>query len=285
MILKSRAALVVALFLSLALPYNLFAETRSAKSETYKDIIEKAQNLALQKDRQQAINILSNAIKRESAKSAASHELKKTLNDISTVFFGDKAQQVFEAGVTLKRTDLSQSLQKLNESLRLEPDNFLVQVEVARLYLTKNDCSAAEEILIKLKNFSATFEEFHLVYGQLLACQGKFSEFQKLFEEQDKKSANYKFWQIVEVERLVKDKNISKALDLVSIVQKNDQNYPEAQYWAWKIDQARKKKNLGAAEKYVMSCKNISAHLYRQYMMDPQLCRRLGEVESTSLSE
>jgi hypothetical protein len=51
------------------------------------------------------------------------------------------------------------------------------------------------------------------------------------------------------------------------------------EYWIWKLDQTEKKKNNDSAEKYVMACKNISANLYRQYMMDPGLCRHLTEMD------
>lgn len=99
------------------------AQTKDKKSETSQDIIEKAQNLILQRDRAQAINILANAIKRESGRSQSVVELKKTLNEIAALFFSDKAQQLYEVGITLKRTDLNQALQKITEALRMEPDN------------------------------------------------------------------------------------------------------------------------------------------------------------------
>lgn len=279
MFLKLRATLAVALFL---FGPAVFAQSKIKKTETYQDIIEKAQNLILQKDRQQAVNILANAIRREGAKSAASAELKKTLEETATLFLSDKAQQIYEVGVTLKRTDLNQAQQKMNEGLRLEPDNLLFLLEQARILVGKGDCSAAEESAAKARAQNPYSEEVNLIFAQASLCAGHLVEYQKVIEAQDvKKSSLSKFWLILEAERAFKDKNTQKSLDLVQQAKKIDPAYPELEYWLWKVDHGQKKKNLAASEKYVMDCKNISAHLFRQYMMDPMLCRRVAEVETS----
>jgi len=71
-----------------------------------------------------------------------------------------------------------------------------------------------------------------------------------------------------------------KAQEILANLRKVDPKYPEIAYWNWKIDQILKRKSGEAAQKYVMTCKNISASQYRQYMIDPMLCRRIIEVEA-----
>ena len=273
------AAVLAALFVSGGIAS---AEVKIKKSETYQDIIEKSQNLILQKDRQQAVNILVNAIRREGVKSPAAVELKKTLNEATTLFLSDKAQQIYEVGVTLKRTDLNQAQQKMNEGLKLEPDNLLFWIELARVQIAKGDCSAADETTGKARLQNPYFEELNLAQAQTSLCLNKPVEYQKMVDGQDiKKSPLAKFWNLLEAERLWKEKSFSKAQELSLAVKKSDSGYPEVEYWLWKIDQSLKKKNPGAAEKYVMACKNISAHLFRQYMIDPMLCHRVAELESS----
>lgn len=279
LLVKKKAAVVAAFFIFSTT--SVLAEVKTKRAETYQDIIEKAQNLVLQKDRQQAINILSNAIRREGPKSTAASELKKTLQETSTVFLGDKAQQIYETGVTLKRTDLNQAQQKMTEGLRLEPDNMSFVLEQARISLAKGDCSAADDVIGKYKNMVSYSEEMSLVYAQILVCQKKWTEFSKLWElPENKKSSLAKFWLALEVEKWITEKNDGKAKEVLEQIKKIDSQYPEPHFWSWKIDQSAKKKNLEAVEKYSLACKNISAHLYRTYMLDPLLCRHTGEMEN-----
>ncbi|HWU44691.1 MAG TPA: hypothetical protein VN132_14665, partial [Bdellovibrio sp.] len=95
-----------------------------------------------------------------------------------------------------------------------------------------------------------------------------------------KKSSLQKFWLVLEVERYFKLKNFTKSQDALANLRKVDAKYPEVSYWSWKLSQSVKKSDPEDAQKYVMSCKNISANQYRQYMIDPMLCRRTTEVEA-----
>ncbi len=256
------------------------AESKSTKSETYQDLIDKAYNLMLQKDRQQALTILSNALRKEN-KPQAIAEIKKTMSEIGHVFFSDKSQSTYETSVSLRKTEPLQALAKMQEAARIEPDNFDIVNELARLLLAKNDCSAAQELLMKQLKMVPFDEELNLSNGQSLACQGKWREFQAIYDLQVlKKSSLLKFWYPLEIERQLFLKNSAKALENLSTLSKSDPKYPEIPYWTWKIDEALQKKNHQEALKYVMVCKNISANQYRQYMMDPWLCRRTSEVDT-----
>ena len=82
MISALRAALVAALCFSST---TSLAQNKASKSETHKDIIAKAYNLSLQKDRQQALLILNAAIKKETRPQAVA-ELKKQLQNLHRSF-------------------------------------------------------------------------------------------------------------------------------------------------------------------------------------------------------
>lgn len=271
-----RAAVVAALSFSASL---LFAQPKAAKSETFKDIIEKAYNLSLQRDRQQALTILSNAIHRES-RSQAVMELKKTVAEIAHVFFSDKAQQLFEAGVALRKIDLNQAQDKISEAMRIEPDNFVITNELARVLIAKGDCRGAQEIAQKNLSLVSYDEESKLSLAQAYVCQGKWPEYQKVADPAlIKKSPLQRFWYVLEVERHLAGKSLTKAQEAMVSLKKIDEKHPERSYWAWKIARSQKKENIEEAQKYLMTCKNISVNQYRQYMIDPMLCRHLSEVE------
>ncbi|MBO9668575.1 MAG: hypothetical protein J7501_17385 [Bdellovibrio sp.] len=256
-----------------------------SKAETYKDIIEKAYNLSLQRDRQQALNILTSAIQRETRPQAQS-ELKKAALDVAHVFFSDKAQQLYETSVSLRKNDLNQAINKLSEAQRIEPDNLAIVAELSRLMIAKGDCSNAQEMITKSLKLVPFDEELKLSNSQALVCQGQWLEYGKTFDPAEARKSPYqKFWIALEVEHQLKVKNLSKAQEWAASLKKLDAKYPEASYWAWRAAQPLEglKKgnatNLDDAQKYVMTCKNISASQYRQYMIDPMLCRRVVEVE------
>lgn len=266
--------------LAVALSFSALTSWAQNKTETYKDIIEKAYNLSLQRDRQQALNILTTAIRRET-KPAALTELKRTLGDIAGVFFSDKAQQLYEVGVSLRKTDLNQSLAKISEASRIEPDNSVIVAELARLNIAKGDCSNAQDLVTKQLRLSPYEEELKLVSAQASLCQNRYLEVAKSLDSKEiAKSSLLKFWLALEVEKNFKEKNFVKAQETLNSLTKLDSKYPEIPYWNWKLDNNKKIPNVDAAQKYVMSCKNISASQYRQYMIDPMLCRHMAEMES-----
>ncbi|MGZ3773732.1 MAG: tetratricopeptide repeat protein [Bdellovibrio sp.] len=272
-----RAALAAALSIFF-LDHSCLA--KAPKSETHKDIIEKAYNLSLQRDRQQAIRILVSAIKRETRPQNIS-ELKKTLSEIANVFFSDKAQQLYESGVSLQKADLSQALEKLNEASRIEPDNFTILNQLSRLLIAKGDCKGAQDVIQAQLNSVNFDEDLKLSLAQALTCQGKWTEYQRVVDSVViKKSLQQKFWLELEAEKLLAQKSVTKARETLTAIAKIDEKYPEISYWSWKLSQILKKKDAEEAHKYLMMCKNISASLYRQYMIDPMLCRRVPEVEA-----
>lgn len=260
-------------------PTRAVSQVKTSRSETYKDIIEKAYNLSLQKDRQQALNILANAIQKESRPQAVA-ELKKTASEIANIFLSDKAQQAFEIGVSLRKTDLNQAIDKLTEALRIENDNFMIVNELARLWIAKGDCKGAQDAVQRQLNLIRFDEDLKLTLSQALVCQKRWSDYQKVAESIGfKKSPQYKFWLPLEIERHLAAKSPNKAQEALATLRKLDEKYPETSYWTWKVDFEQKKSNPLAGQKYVMTCKNISVNQYRQYMIDPMLCRRLSEVE------
>ncbi|MGZ3743453.1 MAG: tetratricopeptide repeat protein [Pseudobdellovibrionaceae bacterium] len=272
-----RAALVAALFF-FSIPQAFSVENKSKKAETTKDIIEKAYNLSLQKDRSQAINILVNAIKQGNVHGENILDLKRTLQQVSYLFYSDRAQQAYELALSLRRTDAAQALQKMNEALRIETDNLTLFTEMQRMILTKGDCSTVLESVVKERLQNSFDENLILLQGQSQVCLGKWEDFKKTHDGLDLKTTTQaKFWLSLEIEYAMHEKNLARAKELIGILQKTDSKYPELHYWQWRVANASEKPVIG--HKYINECKNISAALYRQYMTDVNLCRKVSEVE------
>lgn len=244
------------------------------------ELTEKAYNLTLQKDRTQAVNILVTAIRREAPGSTNSKELKSALQEVSGLFLGDKAQQLYELSLSLRKTDTNQAQGKLNEALRIEPDNLQLLNESARLQILKGDCSAAGESLAKWRKWNPYDEQTLLTSAQAAVCQSDwpaYAGFRSLADS--RKGAFAKFWYSLEVEKSLKENSESRAKEALDLLHKEDASFFETAYWDFRTikDPAQK---MAAAQKYLTNCKNISAAQFRRSLMEPFFCRRTAEVES-----
>jgi len=276
-----RAALIGAALFFFKATLAVSAESKLKKAETSKDIIEKAYNLSLQKDRSQAINILVSAIKQENARNGNTQELKKALQQVSYLFYSDRAQQAYELALSLRRTDLGQALQKMNEAIRMEADNLTLFNEMQRMILIKGDCSAALESITKERVQDSFDENLILLQAQAQACLNQWEEFKKTRDLFDTKKSNQaKYWQALEIEYAFYEKSPGRAKEMILGLQKLDEKYPELNYWQWRVASSVEKPAF--AQKYLKECKNMSATLYRQYMTDVNLCRRVAEVETAA---
>ena len=263
---------------ALLLPTLIWAHPHQKNRETYSDIIQKAQNLILQKNRPQALNVLIIAIKNERPSSLGFKELRKSLSEISRVFISEKSQQAYELSLSLKRTDLNLALTKIVEALRFEPENFTLLLENARQNITKGDCKAALEITQKTQKLNPWDEELNLVIAQTKMCLNDNSGY--AMAKEGMISANSLPWISLEIEKNIKEKNFNKAKDGVSQLKKIDKNYPERLYWAWRIDSEQKINNLEAAQEYKTECQNLTVLYYRRFILDPRLCSRTADIDA-----
>lgn len=250
-----------------------------AKSEGPADLIEKAYNLSLQKDRVQAVNVLVSAIKRESATSAAGKELKSTLQEIGGLFYGDKAQQQYELALALRKTDIAQAQAKLGEALRLEPDNVQLLSESGRLLVLKNDCGAAGDLMAKQRKWNPFDEQLLLVAAQAAVCQGDWPTYTALRSQADVRGPYAKTWLALEVERAYREKADARGREALVTLKKADPEHPEIFFWSWKLEPSKAQQRV-FAQRYAAGCKNLSAGLFRRYITETFLCRRTAEAES-----
>jgi predicted Zn-dependent protease len=269
-----RATFGVALFFAL----NAFP---AGKTETYQDIIEKAYNLSLQKDRAQAINLLVNAAKKESKKGKVPIEILNALDEVSTVFFSDKAQQLHELALSLWMNDPNLATQKLADAARLEAENQQIQLGQIRLQIGAGDCASALKAVRKDLDLNPYSEELKLDNAQATLCTGTISEYQVLKGSADPKRNGLEvFWQALDIESAYKASNFVKGRDLVTALAKADPGYPESNYWLWKFGNELKTPDERSGQKYLVACKSLSSRASRKYLAEPRLCRRTSEVEA-----
>ncbi len=274
----SKKAAVFAAFFSITLAHQTASSVE--KTETYKDLIEKAYNLSLQQDRTQALSILVGASKREAKRGLPQKELLTAIEEVANIFYSDKTQQLHELALSLKQADPAAALTKLNEAGRLEPDNLTILLETQRLLLATNDCSGALKLGEKILELDPYSEGARLHSAQATVCIGKFDQYLSFANSPNTETQSI-YWLITDVERLFKKAEFDSALVKITQTEKLKSTYPESFYWQWRIETELKQKNDKSGQKYVSACRKLTPRQFREFSSDPNLCRRVAEVENS----
>lgn len=275
-----RATFIVALFYSLISVGKTESKIIIQNKETYQDIIDKAHNLSLQKNRTQAIDLILGAIQKESKKGQAQRELVQALDQISKIFISDKAQQLYELGLSLKDSDQKLAMNRFNEALRLEPDNSAIEIAITHLQMISNDCGGALSRTAKFTHLFPYVEEWRLVNLQASICDGQLQNYIKMKNLLDLKGPFSVYWILLETEFHFVSEQYLKAQESLAKLMKMDMNMPELYYWSWKVSEKQKIHSEKYAQKYLSLCKTLNSRQRRAYSFEPFLCRRMTEVET-----
>ena len=253
----------------------------SKKQESHFDIIEKAQQLMLQKDRQRASQLLVQAIQKENPKSNAGKQLISALNQFSIVFLTDKAQQLYELALTASSADRNLSLTRINEALRLESNHLLLLSLRLRMHISQVECFEAKSIAKNMQEINPYYLDMNLILAQIASCENKWDEYETFKVKADFKTNQMPLpWLSLELEKQFFLKDYKKMTELVEQIVKVDKSYPEAHFWSWKKLITQQLTADLPARKYVNLCKNISEKKKRSYIFDPKLCSGIPEVEA-----
>jgi tetratricopeptide (TPR) repeat protein len=244
----------------------------SDKEDDYKGIIRKAREMTLQSDRPGAALILSQAIRQESNKQAE-QELKKALEEISTVFYTEKGQKVFEYAKSIFRETTSEPLEKLQEASQLEPTNALVHLWTARLYLKQGKCENALAAVQKALEINAYYSPAILVQAQTEICLQKDEDVLKDNVNLKKINQDYPiYYQLLMAQESFNKKQYSEAEGHIQRAEALDKNFPEIYFWKTHILEKEQKEIKDSAHRYVAICKAMTKSDFLKYEFEPRTC-------------
>lgn len=249
----------------------------STRSETYKDLISKAQVLLLQKDRAQSINILLMGLQKEDSKSIGFQELAKKLYKVSHMFLGESAQSTFELAITLDKSNKKLAIDKLNEALAIEPQNLQIIKGLVLRYLSDNSCSKAQKLMESFKQINPYDPELISYEVHLSVCQKDHARIEVLKKENKDKDGDHtaaEIWVLAEY-RL----NPNSSLLNTEMNQKLDMGYPEILFSKWKYNETKALEKNILAETYLQKCKIWKTPYFGTNFPDPWVCTNIKEVE------
>jgi len=249
-------------------------------TETYQDLIEKAQNLSLQKDRLQASQILVRALARETKGSSAFKSLAQALDELMTTFYTERAQSAFtaaESNLPLKPRD---AIEGFTEALRLEDGNVTVLKALARTHLTLAECDKADGFVTKAEALDPYAPEILLLRLQVLDCSKAGEALTaKLFPTDLALNGLENFFRGLQIKDLLRRTEDKRAKALVSQWEAADASYPEVYYWKWMVSKTETPDRT-AARKYVELCQNLTPRKRKSYNLDVDLCKGKETVDT-----
>lgn len=257
---------------------------KPGQTETYQNIIEKAQNLSLQRDRLQASQILSRAIAREAKTSAGYRELTRALDDLTSAFYTERAQSVFvsaEANLPLKPRE---AIEGFTEALRLEDGNLTVLKALARTHLTLGECDKADVFVKSAESLDVYSPEVQLLRLQTLDCSKSALLTEKLFPLDSSLKPVEAYVRGMQLRDLIRREEAGKAKAMLAEWAAAAPDYPEVYFWKWTLSQANEKPDRAAAQRYVQLCQNLTPRKRKSYNLDVDLCKG-KEAAETFLKE
>lgn len=254
----------------------LFFLSSVRAADTATAAIEQAQTLALKKNRVEACTVLKRAISIQPA-GATRTRMRDTLNELSRVFFTDKGQRAFEAGQSVLFENPDVALAQLREALRLEDGNVVVRTTLAKAYLQRNDCAAAQTELNAARELNPGDGDAAALDLRALVCQKNW----ELMRLRAKALPPLDAWQTsfvlyVQAQDWLQLGLATKANEALTKITTEFPKFPEPRYYLARAEGARGDSNL---RKYVSLCRALTARDRRAFALEPRTCTKQKEAE------
>lgn len=256
-------------------------EKAPSRVETYRDLITKAQNLTLQRDRLQTSQVLIRGLQRETRNSPAFKELVRTLDELTAVFYSEKAQTLFSTGEAQVFTKPREAIETLQEALRLEDGNIAILKSLARTQLVVGDCARADATVKSAEGINPYSAEVLLLRLQVLDCQKRVDLLSAQLETNDPyRESVSNFVHGLQIKDLLRRKEFKRARAILTTWEAQSADYPELHYWKWETSRAQGAEDRAAAVRYAQLCQNLTPRKRKSYILDVDLCKGKEAVDS-----
>jgi len=253
---------------------------QSKTKETAKDLIDKAQNLILQRDRLKASRVLQQGINTKDYSAENRKKLRRSLIKISTLFLSEKGQQAFQLADSMYFTEEPKVLIKYEEALQLEPQNILVIGALARAQLKENKCTMALQSLQRGDDINPFDSDLKYYQIRALYCLNRRTQARVIRSRAKGAMGKYKIYLIqLDIENAMKENNKQRAYSFAKKALNMDKKYPETYYWLWRTRPIEEELEVEDAQRYLELCKSLGPPLRRKYSFNPHLCQYTVEID------
>ncbi len=248
--------------------------------ETHKDLIEKARNLTLQRDRLQASQVLVRGLRKENKGSPAYRELAKALEELSGLLYTEKGQMLHSLAESVVETKPREAIEHYQAALRAEEGNVSVLKALARAHLALGECDQAGAVAAQAEAFNPVSGEVRLLRLQAFDCAGLDEKVGALLASTDVDLAPVeRFARGLQIRDFLRRGESKKARQTLGAWESAQPEYPDVHYWKWKLSFDSAQADRAAAGKYVRLCQNLTPRAKKSYSLDIDLCKHKGSVE------
>lgn len=242
-------------------------------SNKSKNIVKKARNLSLQRDRIQASKIVREHLESNKLRQEDRDHLKRVLKKVSQMFYTAKALEEYELARSKALKNDDQALEHFEESHKLEKLNTRPIMALARFSLKRGNCKLSADWVEKallINPYNRNLIELKLI---TLGCQADLEELESI-----KKSKPWlvreDYYYLARGQAHLLEREYDKALIELSKIK--DDNIPEKHYFrGLAVKALGKKGHAKFFQKYLDLCVNKKS-LEKKYPNDPRIC---GESE------
>ncbi|MDZ4660349.1 MAG: hypothetical protein SGJ18_01885 [Pseudomonadota bacterium] len=209
-------------------------------------------------------------------------EFKSGQREIGETFISERAQHLYEVGVSLTYKGDNSAVRSLIGASQVESENLKILLSLARSYLSQSDCAGASESINKITKNFFLLEEKYILAGQLLVCKKKLDELSEQIVPAESFSPPYRVHAMIlslRAAEVVRDVSLIKTLGLE--LSKTEPQMPESYYWLWKYE-LKKSARKDYGDRYLSLCQNLSTKIKRKFYMEPILCSSVEEVRGAS---
>ncbi len=255
------------------------------QTENHKNLIEKARNLTLQRDRLQASQVLQRALQKEPKASPAFKEMSRALDELMLLFYTEKGQSLFTQADAAIDSNPKAAIDSYNAALRAEDGNVSVLMALARAHLRLEECAKAEAFIKQAESMNPYSPEVKLLRLQALSCTGSFDQLsQQLSQLNDANmselSSVEKYLKTFQIQEAIRKKDFKKAKSIQSAWEIANAEYPEVYFWKYKLSSIEGgNSDRSAGAKYVQLCQTMSVRKKKTYNLDVELCRSREKIE------
>ncbi len=276
--LFQKAAATTAAFCFLLLPAVAGAKNKSVETAAFTTVKKKVVNLLIQKQKKQALSILTDFIAAEPNKPVAK-EARELKTQIAKKFLTKEAQESYEMSLNLTLENPKEAKKNNEDCLARDPENFDCIVQGLRL--THREKQKKQLDIDEMEKVNKYFELAQSNWI-LLSSTKNTEDFKSndLFsiEAGQKLNENKLIFAILEVDRAMLVKNFSKVKDLLSAIEVDFSDWPELSYFKNKIEyefaENKTANSTEAVAQYLNKCKSLSKTVARKYRYDFDLCLR-----------
>jgi tetratricopeptide (TPR) repeat protein len=254
---------------------------KRVQMENHKDLIAKARNLTLQRDRLQASQVLQRGLRNEAKSSVAHKEMARALEDLSGVFYTEKGQTLFSLAESAVDSRPREAIENYQAALRAEDGNVSILKAMARAHLLVGECEKADTIAKQAQSMNPVSPEIRLLRLQASDCAGNAEALSSLLNATDvDMAAVEKFIKGPQMKDLLRRKDLKKARSLLISWEASSPDYPEVFYWKWKMAaESAGAPDRAAALKYAQLCQDLSPRRKKSSNFDLELCKGKEAVE------